>query len=248
MNTNTTNNAKVVAFSKKDQENIIGNKPRFLRYDSPSASHPDSLHFTALDNDQESLRVTLFYGGNIVIEQSVDGGNTWNLYSEAANTNEVRLALRGDDPRQTRDQHTFEKKVTEIFETRAEVMSAKDLIQDVLGANEENSSGVYQKGRKWLNAMVDDGMLETRPGTPVPGQRGRAPVDYAGTSEKARAFAAVVAKKREEENSRRSGLIDALKAFAGCGTVTTAENLIVLDFTALEAIVSSLNVNEPATV
>lgn len=246
MNTNTT--PKVVAFTKKDQENIIGNKPRFLRYDSPSQTHPDSLHFTALDNDQESLRVTLHYGGNILIEQTTDGGNTWNLYSEAANTNEVRLALRGDDPRQARDQETFEKKVTELFETKAEAMSAKDLVQQVLGADEENSSGIFQKGRKWLTAMVEDGLLETRPGTAIPGQRGRAPLDYAGTSEKAKAFAAVVAKKREEENSRRSGLIDALKSFAGQGSVTSTDNLVVLDFAALEAIVSSLNVNEPATV
>lgn len=246
MNTNTT--PKVVAFTKKDQENIIGNKPRFLRYDTPSTTHPNSIHFTALDNEQESLRVTLYYGGNIVIERTTDGGNTWGVYSEAANTNEVRLALRGDDPRQARDQETFEKKVQEIFETKVVAMSAKDLVQEVLGADEENASGVFQKGRKWLAAMVDDGLLVTQPGTAIPGQRGRAPLDYAGTSEKAKAFALAAAKKLEEENSRRSGLVDALKSFAGNGRVTTSDNLIVLDLAALEAIVSSLNVKEPATV
>lgn len=248
--------SKPIAFSNKEINSLVGNKPRHIMLDAALPTRPMSLYFRTLDN-QEAYLVSGFYGPRYSVEIAEPGTETWKPFCDCATLDEVSLALRGQDPRAFRSKEVFEAKVTQLFETARDRATAAFLIEHVLGETDPTSS-TGQKGRRWLNEMVAANMLGTQPGVKTDNARGKAPVDFFGLSAKAKEFAAKLEAQRQEREENRAAIAQAFLALVGSeGSVTVNDKgEFVLDIEAAEFLLglaegdveATQEVNELATV
>lgn len=241
-----------VTFSKNEINILIGAKPRHLALEGNLPSRPNSLYFRTIDN-QEAYLVSMFYGPRFTVEIANPGETVFKPLFECANLNEVIHTLRGEDPRQGRDKPVFEAKVLHLLENSRESAPAAFFAEHVLGEADPTSS-TGQKARRWINEMLAEGKIGSRPGVKADSTKGKAPVEFFGTSAKAIAFSEAQANLRAEREANRAKLIEDLRSLVGDnGQVRNGGDSVTLDLSAVEFLVSALcpeteEVNELATI
>ena len=198
---------KNITFSKKEIETLTRTRPAYLE-----VSLDKETNTVTLSGDGEDHLMTMQYGPTLTLDSN---GET----TVFASIEEVLAFLSGRDVRSQRNKETFSRLVMATLNNGGP-QDASQLVPNLLLCEPKAGNGDFERGRRWLNEMSEDGLL-FRESVKIQGKRGKGVIQYSVDTKEAQ-------EARLEKEAKQKETLAKLKAYTEeFGGEIDEENLTV---------------------